>query len=292
MSNPSSEARHKQRPWLDLGPLLVFFVANWRFGIYVATGSTPTIRYTDFSGNVPTNVGGSKVDADYIGLNGNVSLVPSFTSRTPGAYDYHLLPSSPLIDIGDNANAAPFDFDGVPIPQDGNYSGPATTDMGAFEFPRDLDSDGTPDWLDPDDDNDGTLDVDDCSPERRGVSYPPGKVGNSVRFEKQGGGRVDSRRDIVVVGVEQCPADDQSADGRALQRLLPSGVRLLGSCLATEQEHRQRRRLEHPFHLVDDRQLQPGVGRRAAQRLADADGADQRVGPRVELRGAVDPGDR
>ena len=39
MSNPSSEARHKQRPWLDLGPLLVFFVANWRFGIYVATGA-------------------------------------------------------------------------------------------------------------------------------------------------------------------------------------------------------------------------------------------------------------
>ena len=39
MSTPSPEARPKQRPLLDLGPLLVFFVANWRFDIYVATGA-------------------------------------------------------------------------------------------------------------------------------------------------------------------------------------------------------------------------------------------------------------
>ena len=39
MSTPSPDKSHKQRPLLDLGPLLVFFVANWRFGIYAATGA-------------------------------------------------------------------------------------------------------------------------------------------------------------------------------------------------------------------------------------------------------------
>jgi intracellular septation protein len=38
MSTSTGRARAKQRPLLDLGPLLVFFAANWLWGIYVATG--------------------------------------------------------------------------------------------------------------------------------------------------------------------------------------------------------------------------------------------------------------
>ena len=131
---------------------------------YVHVGSDPRVRYNDLNGNLPNNVDGSKTDASYIGLNGNVSLNPDFVSRVTGSRDYHLKSTSPVIDIGANADGSAEDFDGIPRPLPGPANGPAIVDMGAFEFYTDNDGDGIPDALDPDDDNDGVLDGSDNCP--------------------------------------------------------------------------------------------------------------------------------
>lgn len=157
-------------------------------GLYVQTGAAPVVATNDLYGNTPQQVGGSKTDADYIGVSGNVSLDPAFVSRTVGSRNYHLLASSPVKEIGDNANAAAVDLDGVPRPQDGDENGTSTVDLGSYEFPSDFDDDGTPDWLDLDDDADGVPDTTDCAPTRRGVSALPAAVGNNVRYDTAGGG--------------------------------------------------------------------------------------------------------
>jgi hypothetical protein len=54
------------------------------------------------------------------------------------AGDYHLLSSSPLVDIGDPATAQGLDLDGNPLVTDGNHDGSARRDLGAFELPGPL----------------------------------------------------------------------------------------------------------------------------------------------------------
>jgi hypothetical protein len=153
-------------------------------GIYVATGTNPVVRYNDIWGNTPTNVGGSKTDASYIGVNGGISVDPLYVNRNGAPPNYHLVAASPVIDVGDNTVAAPTDYDGAPRVVDGDYNGVATVDMGAFEFQPDFDNDGTPDYLDTDDDNDGVPDASDCAPLSRAITQPPALVSNSLRLNK------------------------------------------------------------------------------------------------------------
>ena len=156
-------------------------------GIFVDASHNPTVRFNDLYGNTPTNVAGSKTDADYIGVNGNVSIDPGYVNRNGTPPDFHLLSTSPVIEAGDNTAAtAPTDFDGAPRIEDKDYNGVATVDMGAFEFQPDFDGDGIPDWQDPDDDNDGVPDVSDCAPLSKALSAPPAKVGNTLRISKSG----------------------------------------------------------------------------------------------------------
>jgi hypothetical protein len=155
-------------------------------GIYVATGTNPIVRFNDIWGNTPTNVGGSKTDASYIGVNGGVSVDPLYVNRNGVPPDYHLLPASPVIDAGDNTVATPTDGGGAPRVQDGDNNGVATVDMGALEFQSDFDSDGTPDYLDTDDDNDGVPDASDCASLSRAISQLPDRVSNSLRMAKTG----------------------------------------------------------------------------------------------------------
>jgi hypothetical protein len=51
-----------------------------------------------------------------------------------GGGDYHLLPSSPLVDAGDPASAQGLDLDGNPLVADGDGDGSARRDLGAFEL--------------------------------------------------------------------------------------------------------------------------------------------------------------
>jgi hypothetical protein len=59
-------------------------------------------------------------------------------------FDYHLLPSSPLIDAGDPDTPAGSDLDGKPLVVDGNGDGTARRDMGAFEYQTGLPGSGDP----------------------------------------------------------------------------------------------------------------------------------------------------
>jgi hypothetical protein len=68
------------------------------------------------------------------GTNGNLSLDPEF--RNPASADYHLLTGSPAIDAGISDPALPpTDIDGNPRVQDGDGSGTAVIDIGAYEAP-------------------------------------------------------------------------------------------------------------------------------------------------------------
>jgi hypothetical protein len=156
--------------------------------LYVDPAAIPSVRFNDLYANTPTNVDGAKHDVDYIGVNGGVSVDPAYTNPTGSPPDYHLLPASPVIEAGDNSGVVgTTDYDGAPRIQDADYNGTATVDMGAFEFSPDFDTDGLPDWQDPDDDNDGTADVSDCAPLVKAVSRIPDPVSTKLRVDKPGG---------------------------------------------------------------------------------------------------------
>jgi hypothetical protein len=155
---------------------------------YVDAATNPIVRSNSIWGNTPTNVGGSKTDASYIGLNGNVSSDPLYLNRNGSPPDFRIPSASPAVDAGDNAYVSnPTDVAGVPRIQDGNLDGTATVDMGAHEFAPDFDSDGTPDWQDPDADNDGVPNASDCASLNVAISQPPNAVGGSLKVVKSAG---------------------------------------------------------------------------------------------------------
>jgi hypothetical protein len=155
---------------------------------YVEPSTDPIVRSNDLWGNTPTNVAGSKTDASYIGVNGNISVDPLYVNRNAVPPDFHLLAASPVTEVGDNTAAAGLstDYDGAPRIQDKDYNGVATVDMGAFEFSPDFDGDGILDWQDPDQDNDGVANASDCAPLNRTISQLPDAVGNSLKLDKSG----------------------------------------------------------------------------------------------------------
>jgi hypothetical protein len=156
-------------------------------GFYVDNGTNPVVRFNDIWGNTPTNVAGSKTDASYIGVNGGISVDPLYVARNATPPNYRLLAASPVIEVGDNTVATnPTDYDGAPRIQDKDYNGVAKVDMGAFEFSPDFDSDGTADWQDPDQDNDGVANASDCAPLSRAISQQPDRVLSSLRVGKSG----------------------------------------------------------------------------------------------------------
>jgi hypothetical protein len=74
----------------------------------------------------------------------NTSNVGDAGFADPQLLDYHLLPSSPLIDAGDPNTPAGSDLDGKPLVVDGNANGTARRDMGAFEYQTGLPGTGDP----------------------------------------------------------------------------------------------------------------------------------------------------
>jgi hypothetical protein len=156
-------------------------------GIWVTTGTNPVVRFNDIWGNTPGNVAGAKTDADYIGVSGGISVDPLYVDRDAVPPNYHLLSTSPAIEAGDNTVATnPTDYDGAPRIQDEDYDDIATVDLGAFEFSPDFDGDGTVDWQDPDQDNDGVVNASDCAPLNRAISQLPDPLLDSLRLDKAG----------------------------------------------------------------------------------------------------------
>lgn len=103
---------------------------------------------------------------NYVGLPAGATDIvadPLFVNRPGG--NYRLQSASPMVDHGNMTYVATStDLDGAPRVQDANYDGLAIVDIGAYEYSPDFDHDGTADWLDPDDDNDGVSDANDCAP--------------------------------------------------------------------------------------------------------------------------------
>jgi len=77
--------------------------------------------------------------ADQTGVRGNQSIDPVFVRNAIADLlgDYHLQPTSPLVDAGDNAapGLPSTDLDGRPRIADGNADGDARIDIGAYELP-------------------------------------------------------------------------------------------------------------------------------------------------------------
>jgi hypothetical protein len=155
-------------------------------------GADPIVRTTDLHGNTPDNVGGELLPSSVIGRNGNVSVDPRFVNPNATGRDLHLLPASPLVDLGDNTQASAMDLDGQPRVQDGDGVGSAVIDLGAFERPAatddDLDgvsdaSDNCPSTSNPsqvDYDGDHVGDVCDCAASDPAAWATPGPA--YVRF--------------------------------------------------------------------------------------------------------------
>ncbi len=121
------------------------------------TTTTPITSNNDFYGNLPENIGGEKMDSDYIGVNANLSVDPMFEDFNLLTRDLHLQKSSPVIDRGNNAQAPATDIEGSTRPLDGDGDGTATVDMGAYEHPIvDEDVDGV---RDDGDDSGSTTDI-------------------------------------------------------------------------------------------------------------------------------------
>ena len=155
-------------------------------------GANPIVRTTDLHGNVPDDVGGELGAASVIGRYGNVSVDPRFVNPNPTGRDLHLRPGSPVVDLGDNAQAPALDLDGQPRVQNGDGIGSAVIDLGAYERPgaNDNDFDGVTDPSDncptmsnpaqADSDQDHVGDVCDCAATDPAAWSTPGPA--YVRF--------------------------------------------------------------------------------------------------------------
>ena len=95
-------------------------------------------------------------------------LVTDWGASTNPTEDFHLGPSSPVIDKGSNTGISTFDLDGLPRATDGDGDGSAIVDMGAYEVQP------------PDSDGDGVPNAQDCAPLVNSVWAPPGLVGDTV----------------------------------------------------------------------------------------------------------------
>ena len=94
------------------------------------------VDYSRFAPPAPADVGAAQGPGTYTEGTGNVSADPAFVNPAFGAADadYHLRPGSPLIDAGAPGPVLDKDLDSHIRSSDGDGSGGARRDMGAYEY--------------------------------------------------------------------------------------------------------------------------------------------------------------
>jgi len=101
-------------------------VANHGYGFYIgSSGATVNVTYSDVWNNSIANYTGTTAGVGCVSQNPNFVNAPS---------DLHLLPGSVCIDTGTATGAPSADLDGLARPIDGDSTGGAAFDMGAYEF--------------------------------------------------------------------------------------------------------------------------------------------------------------
>jgi PKD repeat protein len=146
-----------------------------------------TVQFTDLSENEPT---AWVWDFEEDGTTDSQSRNPLHLYGAPGLYSVRLTASSAagsdtalradLVCALSADGTADADRDGAP---DGTDVCPCLPDA----VQTDADGDGAGDACDDDDDNDGVADAADCAPLLRGVTAPPGPVGDTLTVAHAGG---------------------------------------------------------------------------------------------------------
>ncbi len=111
---------HEPMHWLDVTNSIFYYNSPGNLGIANAENSARNVNYCDTSEIVPGT--------------GNIQAEPHFVNRD--ADDYRLTGASLCIDAGTGDGAPNVDITGRARPVDGNHSGVAEWDIGAYEFQR------------------------------------------------------------------------------------------------------------------------------------------------------------